>query len=199
MPTADRVLLTKIINTYDNLINTEYNGVADDFYSRIGSNSPALNNANKQEYCKLVKMFDESTLEYKIQNVKYDSVYISEQGEIIRIRQPEDISKDELQLEEVIEISPNNLTIEEQIEEIKRRGYLRFISASSFTSALSKISDSKIEIQEYIDTKDIVGYINPQKMASSILKNKIDDDNYFIKRIIVFEIFIAQIRKEYSC
>ena len=101
--------------------------------------------------------------------------------------------------EEEIEISPNNLTIEEQIEEIKRRGYLRFISASSFTSALSKISDSKIEIQEYIDTKDIVGYINPQQMASSILKNKIDDDNYFLKRIIVFEIFIAQIRKEYSC
>ena len=166
---------------------------------KLGSNSPALNNANKQEYCKLVKMFDESTLEYKMQNVKYDSVYISEQGEIIRIRQPEDISEDELQLEEEIEISPNNLTIEEQIEEIKWRGYLRFISASSFTLALSKISVSKIEIQEYIDTKDIVGYINPQKMALSILKNEIDDDNYFIKRIIVFEIFIAQIRKEYSC
>ena len=199
LPTTDRILLQKIVKSYDRLIDTEYNGIADEFFSRVESNSPILNIKSKQEYCELVKMFDESTLEYKRQNMKYDSVYISEQGNIIRIEQQEDIAKDELQLDEEIEIFPNNLTIEEQIEEIKEKGYWRFISSSSFTSALSKISDSKIEIEEYIDVKDVVGYINPQRMASSIIKNEIDEENYFIKRIIAIELFIKQIRKEYGC
>ena len=197
--TTDRIILEKIVSSYDNLIETEYNGVADEFFSRIESNNPISNTANKQEYCELVKMFDESTLEYKSQNIKYDSVYISDQGNIIRIEQQEDISENELQFDEEIEMFPNSLTIEEQIEEIKENGYWRFISASSFTSALSKISDGKTEIQEYINAKDAVAYLSPQRMASSVLKSEIDVSNYFIKRIIAIELFIHQIKNEYGC
>jgi hypothetical protein len=64
LPTTDRILLQKIVKSYDKLIGTEYNGIADEFFSRVESNSPILNIKSKQEYCELVKMFDESTLEY---------------------------------------------------------------------------------------------------------------------------------------
>ena len=49
------------------------------------------------------------------------------------------------------------------------------------------------------DVKEAIGYINPQRMASSIIKNEFDEDDYFMKRIIVIELFIKQIRKEYGC
>ena len=55
------------------------------------------------------------------------------------------------------------------------------------------------EIMEYIDAKDAVGYLNPERIASSLLKSEIDVENYFIKRIIAIELFIKQIRKEYEC
>jgi len=199
LPEADQNLLTQIVNAYEDLIETEYRGEAYKFFSQIELNKRVLNVSNKQEYCELLKKFDRSTLEYKRENVKYDSVYLSDQGEIIRIEQSEDISENELQLDEEISILPPGRTIEEEIEEIKRRGYWRFISASSFISALSEISDSKIEIQEYIEVKEAVGLINPQRMASSLIKNEIDEDNYFIKRIIAIELFIKQIRKEFEC
>lgn len=199
LPEVDQKLLENIVSSYDNLIKTLYNGSVDEFISQIESNQPSLKEYQKQEYCKLVRMFHESTLEFKSINVKYDSVYLSDSGSIIKIAQPEDISEDELQLDEEIFILPSGGILEEEIEEIKRKGYWRFISASSFTSALSVISDSNFAIQEYIDAKHALGYINPQRMASSILTNEVDKDNYFIKRIMAIELFIKQIKNEFGC
>ncbi len=56
--------------------------------------------------------------------------------------------------------------------------------------------NENIEIMEYVDAKDAVGFLNPQRMASSILKSEIDVNNYFIKRIIAIELFIKQIKSE---
>jgi hypothetical protein len=199
LPETDLILLEKIVNSYDNLIKTEYNGKINDFFNQIKLDKPLLNDLNNQEYCELIKMFDKSNLEYKSQKVQYDTVYLSDQGNIISIMQPEDISEDDLVLDEDFLILPPDRTIEDEIEKIKERGYWRFISESSFTSALSKISNRNIEIQEYINAKEAIGYINPQRMASSLAKHEIDVENYFIKRIIAIELFINQIRKEYGC
>ena len=199
LPPTDQELLKNIVSSYDNLIKTVYIGNVDEFFSRIESNKLSLKEFNKQEYCQLVKLFDESTLEYKNKNVKYDSVYISDQGNIISVMQEEDTIDDDLQLDEEIEIIPQWKTIEEQIEEVKERGYWRFISESSFKLALSKIAKNKPEIQEYIDRKDVVGYINPKLLAKSLLENDINENDYFIKRIIAIELFIHQIKMEYGC
>lgn len=199
LPATDQKLLENIVSSYDNLIKTVYNGKVDEFYSLIESNKPTLKELMKEEYCELVKMFDESNLEYKSKNVKYDSVYMSNQGNIISVMQEEDIIKDELQLDEEIEIFPQGSTVEEQLNEVKKRGYWRFISESSFKLALSKIAKNKPEIQEYVDRKDAVGYISPKLMAKSLLENNINENDYFIKRIIAIELFIQQIKLEYGC
>lgn len=199
LPETDQVILNKIINSYDNLITTEFKGNTNKFLSQIESNSLALDSLKKQEYCDLVTIFDNSTLEVKNQNVKYDSVYLSDSGSIIKIMQPEDISTNGLELDEEIIILPPGQTIEEEVEKIKNRGYWRFISVSSFESALSKIENENIDVKEYLDAKKTVGYLNPQRMASSILKSDIDVSNYFIKRIIAIELFIKQIKSEYGC
>lgn len=199
LPVEDLKVLEGIVSSYDNLIATIYDGKVDKFISQIESNQPSLEENKKQEYCELVRKFDESTLEFKIQNVKYDSVYLSDSGSIISIMQPEDITESELRLDEEISILSAGRTIEEEIEEIKNKGYWRFISASSFTAALSEISNYDIEIQGYIARKEAVGYISPQRMASLILKSEIDRENYFIKRILAIELFIAQIKNEYGC
>jgi len=199
LPETDQITLDRIVNSYDNFIRNEFKGDTHQFLSRIETAKQVLSDSIKQEYCELARMFDESTLEFKSQNVKYDSVYVSESGSIIRIQQPEDISEDELQIDEEISILPSGRTIEEEIEEIKNRGYWRFISASSFTTALSKTVNENIEIMKYVDAKDAVGHLNPQRMAASILESEIDVDNYFIKRIIALELYIKQIKSEYGC
>ena len=196
---TDQTTLDRIIISYDNFIKSEFKGKTDQFLSQIESNKQVLNKLKKQEYCELVRMFDESTLEYKSKNVNYDSVYISDSGSIITIPQPEDVSEIGLKLDEEISILPPGRTIEEEIEEIKNRGYPRFISTSSFISALSKIENENILVKEYVNAREAAGYINPKRMASSILKSEIDVNNYFVKRIIAIELFIKQIKSEYGC
>lgn len=199
LPETDQKTLTIIVNSYDSLIKNKFKGNTDQFLLQIESSKQFLSKSKKNHYCELARMFDESTLEFKNQNVKYDSVYLSESGSIITIQQHEDISEDEVHLDEEISILPPGRAIEEEIEEIKNRGYSRIISASSFTAALSKAMNQNIEIMEYVDTKDAMGYINPQRMASSIANSQMDMDNYFIKRIIALELYIKQIKSEYGC
>jgi len=196
---TDQTTLDRIIISYDNFIKSEFKGKTDQFLSQIESNKQVLNKLKKQEYCELVRMFDESTLEYKSKNVNYDSVYISDSGSIITIPQPEDVSEIGLKLDEEISILRPGRTIEEEIEEIKNRGYPRFISTSSFISALSKIENENILVKEYVNAREAAGYINPKRMASSILKSEVDVNNYFVKRIIAIELFIKQIKSEYGC
>lgn len=199
LPKNDQILLEDIVNSYDHLIETAYNGDAYEFFSQIESERPLPKGFNKSAYCELVNRFDKSTLAFKSQNIKYDTVYLSEQGNIITKEQPEDITENGLALDEEITILPPGGTIEEEIEKIKKRGYWRFISASSFRTALEKVSNEHADIQAYIDKKEAVGYINPQIMASSVVKHKMDAENYFIKRIIAIELFLYQIRKTYRC
>lgn len=196
LPKTDQILLEKIVNYYDNFIEIKYAGNSNQFFSQIESNKPIFNESNKQSYCELLKMFDESTLENKDKNIKYDSVYLSEKGNIITRRQAKDVVDEELEFDDDITILPPGRTIEEEMEEIKEKGYWRRISESSFDSALSKISKNKTEVQAYINRKETVGYINPKIIAFSTRKNEVDRDDYFIKRIIAIELFIRQIRME---
>ena len=173
LPKTDFILLQRLVDAYDNFIEASYSGDTDKFFSQIELDKPIFIETDKQSYCEILKMFDESTLDYKSQKVKYDSVYLSEEGNIITIRQKEDVYDEELKQEEEITILSPGQTIEEEIEKIKEEGYWRLISESSFKSALLKISkkNPNTDLEEYIKTKETIGYVNPQLMASSIIKN----------------------------
>ena len=95
---TDQRTLNRIVTSYDNFIKDEFKGNTGQFLSQIQMNKQVLSKSKKQEYCELAKMFDESTLELKSQNVKHDSVYVSESGSIITIQQPEAVSYTHLTL-----------------------------------------------------------------------------------------------------
>jgi len=196
---TDLSVLRKLVLSYEKLISTEFNGDASKFIALIASDKPTFKGTNKRKYCELLRKLHESTLESKSLNIKYDSVYLTDKNTITTIKQPEDISEDVLQLNEEIVIFPPGRTIEDELKEIKERGYWRFISASSFTMALSKISHTSVSVQSYLESNNAAGDLDPQRMASSIIENKVDLKNSFVKRIIVMELFIKQIRKEYGC
>ena len=199
LPKTDKLILEEIVNVFDNYIESEFNGNSKEYYKHIESKSAKFTESYKKTFCELLDKFDNSTLEYKSIKVKYDSVYFSKDGEIRRIRQKQDIEPGEKVYEDVIDVFPPGLTNNEQLEKIKLEGYWRFISDSSFKKALLEISTNNSNIQQYIDRKDAVGYINPYALASSIQILDIDDTDYFIKRIIAVELFINEIRINYGC
>ena len=64
---------------------------------------------------------------------------------------------------------------------------------------MKRIENENIYIEQYLDRRENVGFVSPKIMAAGILKEKVDEEDYFIKRIIVFELFIRQIKEEYEC
>ena len=199
MPKSDKIVLQKIVYAYDNLIDSVYNGEVEKFLEEATSKQLIIQRLDKYKYCELVSEYNRSTLAHKNKNMKFDSVYLSKNGNIITIKPKEDIDEVIDFIDEEIEILAPGQTIEDKIEEYKTRGYWKFISESSFKGALLKISEDKSEIKEYIDVLDITGYIDPKTVVNSIRQNEIDENDYFIKRIIAIEFYIKLIREKYGC
>ena len=92
-----------------------------------------------------------------------------------------------------------NQTIEERVSEMKERGYINHISSSKFIEAIDSIKESYSDNHAY----DLIDYVNIIYNAGGIhyinlsyylysdyhLRNT-ELENYFLKRIIVYEIFV---------
>lgn len=198
IPETDYLVLEKIVTLYDQMIKEEFQGNTHEFYAQVELDQPIFDDSLKQTYCQILHELENSTLEYKHENVKFDTAYISDLGEIVRIVQPEDKFEHGEPLEEIIERNPR-LTIEEELAEVIKNGYWRTISHSSFTTALRKMSHPSDLIEDYITRKESVLYVHPKKMAEGIREKNIDVEHYFIKRIVVLEVFIQQIRNDINC
>lgn len=143
-------------------------------------------------------MFDASTLEFKYKRQKYDSVYLSKAGNIVKVRQGQE-EQSGLYLDEEITILPPGFSIEDEMKKVIEEGYEELIFKSSFHKALKNIANGNKDLEAYIDQREHVGQINPNVVISSLLRNDLDAQDYFIKRIIVVEIFIRQIKIELDC
>ncbi len=58
----------------------------------------------------------------------------------------------------------------------------------SYTRALNSIENKSRFLIGYLDMRDAAGTIDPRLIAYRMLDNKVDLNDYFIKRLIVTEI-----------
>jgi len=132
--------------------------------------------------------------------LKYDTVFIGHSRisndlsdtMIIIVTQNKDTS-------EQLEILYGDNSWQAQVEKAKNDGYWNLINESSFVKALKHKENPK-EIDEYIETRETIGKWNYRKIAESMEQDsKIDYEEYFIKRIIVFEIISEHMKQEHGC
>ena len=203
LPKNDLIVLEKLGNNFDQLLIKKYDGNIRLFLADV-KNERLVFDDNKKGNCDLLKEFEESTLEFKSEILQYDTVYASKsyklgseefysnQPVIITITQDQDTSWEYV-------VVYGEETTEKKIEQVKKRGYWNHISESSFVNALIESNLENGDIKEYMEAKKSTGELNPRAMANGILESNIKVDDYFIKYIIVFEIFRKQIRKGYGC
>lgn len=204
LPPKDLMVLEKMVDYFDELIMDKYNGDPSLFWKNILDDKAALDEHEKKRACELLKEFEESTLEYKSEKLEYDTVYASnyykiedkelysEEPVIMTVTQEQDTSWD-------LRFFPREQTIEENINEVKKEGYWNYISKSSFVKALIASASNDEEVKEYIEARNTIVKLNYKNMVQEILDSKIDTNDYFIKRIVVFEILSKQVKEEYGC
>jgi len=204
LPKKDLIMLNRLVENFDKLIENKYEGNINEFLNRVVEGKSIIEIADKNSNCQILIEFEKSTLEYKSEKLQYDTVYASNNykiGEeelfsdellIITVTQDKDTSWEDF------EVFGEQIT-EKKMKEIKKHGYWNHISESSFERALIETKIENQDIDEYIDARQSVGELNPRLMANGILESKIGANNYFIKRIIVFEIFRKQMKKEHKC
>ena len=204
LPKEDLIMLNRLVEKFDELIENKYEGNIPDFLNSVAEGESITEIVNKNSDCQILLAFEKSTLEYKGEKLQYDTVYASNYykiGEeelfsedliIMTVTQDRDTSWGDI-------VVIGEQTTQKKIEEIKKQGYWNHISESSFVRALTETKIENQEIDEYLDRRQAVGELNPKSMANALLEFKIDVNSYFIKRIIVFEIFRQQIKREHGC
>lgn len=204
LPKKDLIMLNRLVEKFDELIKNKYEGNINEFLNRVVEGKSIIEIADKNSNCQILIEFEKSTLEYKSEKLQYDTVYASNnykigdeelfsyESLIMAVTQDRDTGWEDI-------VVFGEQTTEQKIEEVKKHGYWNHISESSFVRALIETKIENQDIDEYIDARQSDGELNPRLMANGILESKIDVNNYFIKRIIVFEIFRKQIKKEHEC
>ena len=204
LPEKDLNILNEMVDSYDQLINTKFDGDYDRLITDVINEVQMFSQKDSLEFCQLIKKFDESSLEYKRERVAYDTVYasnyfkigdkkqFSEKLIIITITNEQDTSWQDF-------VAIDVETVEDKIMSVKNEGYWKHISESTFVNALIELNSKGENITDYIDRKISAGYVNPKMMANGILNHEIDQNDYFIKRIIVFELYGNLIKENYGC
>lgn len=143
--------------------------------------------------------FGSEHLEYR---QKGEKNYLYLQDSLIRI-----IDQDSFFNEEIA-IYPPNRTIEEELIKVQEHGYLNFSSNSLFDEAIDSIKhiyskDDVLELKSYVEVKkeriDIEHWRLAEYLHEEYCTKNIDLNDYFLKRIIVFEIFVEYLFLESDC
>lgn len=82
---------------------------------------------------------------------------------------------------------PEDLVSQEELNE----RYKNFVSSNaigSYMRALQTIADSSDFVSEFYEVKNAAGILSTELIAEQMLKNEVDLNDYFIKRIIIAEI-----------
>ena len=204
LPKEDLEILEELIVTFDKVINNNYGGEISKFLRKVADDEKSLSETDAETHCKLYLKFQNSTLEFKSENLKYQDVFFSnyytEDGDIIYTKEPTILAVEQSgdTIWNGIEIFKEN-SEDAILEIVKQRGYWNPLSESSFLKALMLSGTDNEEIIAYMNSRELHGPPHVQQLATDLNFPHIETSNYFIKRIIVFEIFRRQIRKVSGC
>jgi len=204
LPKSDLTVLDKLAKEFDQFIEKRYDGKIDSFLTGVAETKRIFDRSEGGDYCQLLEKFDKSTLEYKSEKLSYDTVYTSNFYKtrdeefysadpiFITVTQEKDTGWEDLML-------LDEQTLQHKIDYIEKVGYWKFISESSFVNSLTETNIRNKNVVNYIEARHTFGNLNPATTSRAIRKLELDLDNYFVKRIIVFEIFAEIIKLEYQC
>ena len=207
LPEGDLVVLNELIDSFDQFINRKYDGDVKRYLQDVVNRDTIFTEQDTEVNCDLLCSYNESTLEIKSERLDFDTVFAShletdfngnkrysEELSIVSVKQNGDTTWGEL-----IIAGNAEQTLENQILEKKKYGYWKLISASSFLKALENTEIRNKDVKNYIEGKQEEGEIYPQRLASETLHFDIDVDDYFIRRILVLEVFINKYKQEKRC
>lgn len=201
LPKEDLAILEEMVGVYDEFIQENYEGQAKRFLQDIIDEKAIILHLNKEKVRELMEVFKATTIEFKSELLQYDTVFASnyydiggetfytEDSIVMTISQTQDTNWHNV-------VVYGEQTIEKKIKEVKEYGYWNHISESSFVNALAAVQSEDKDIEEYVNRRKNVGVVHPKIMVSGTLKFDMDVEDYFIKRIIVFEIFRRELEKE---
>ncbi len=201
LPETDKEVLNSWLKFYDELIHKNYStSGTKKLLKDIVDNRTSKWIYNKEHLCRILADFTQSSLEIKGEKLKYDTVFVGHSRitkdvadtMIITVTQAKDTSEQQ-------EVLYLDNSWEAQVEKARNDGYWNLINESSFVKALNHHENPK-EINEYIETRETIGKWSYRKIAESMSQDStIDYEEYFTKRIIVFEIIIEHMKQEHGC
>jgi hypothetical protein len=201
LPKTDKQVLDSWVKFYDELKKENYStSSTKQLLQDIVNNRTAHWKYDKQLLCKILTDFKESTLEIKGEILKYDTVFVGHSRitneltdtMIITVTQDQDTS-------EQLEVLFGDNSWQAQVDKAKNDGYWNLINESAFVNSIKHQGNPK-EINEYIETREMIGKWSYRKIAESMFQDStIDYEEYFIKRIIVFEIISEHMNQEHGC
>lgn len=199
LPNTDLRLLEKLVASYDEMIVAKFDGDPTVFIDAIQNDESIFDKHDRGYLCELINLIDASTLNFRTERMSYDTVFLSGNGTVVA--RTADFSPDDDMnfMEEEIIILRSGESDTAQFERIVNEGYQKFVSESSVIVGFRSIAHLNKEVEQYLKRRRDAATSNVRIKAKSISGMLVDTEDYFIKRIIVFELYIGQIRKELEC
>ena len=195
LPKADAITLEKWVAFYDKLLVDNYATIQPNLQpTKLLEDLSASQTSdwiyNKEELCTLLSEFESSTLELKIERADYDTVY-QENSTLISVTQEKDTV-------ESILFAPDDHPLS-AVELTQQEGYIRLINESSFVRAL-KAEHISPEITQYVEAREFFGKPGYSEMVEVLLNDTtVDHQDFYIKRIVVFEILYSYMASKHGC
>ncbi|MGK0313967.1 MAG: hypothetical protein ACI86M_000177 [Saprospiraceae bacterium] len=203
LPHNDRIVLEELVDLFEKLLRDNYGESKNQTRTMLNDivNGNTIDwEYDKQEVCSVLNSFQNSTLELKGEKLKYDTVYA---GISLITKDPQDtvvitITQDKDTSEELVYLTGND-SFKAQVEQVKEYGYWNLLNRSSFVQALKHERNPEL-INQYIHRREAVGKWSHKFIAKSMgADSAINFNDYFIKRIVVFEVFYENLRIEHGC
>lgn len=191
----DRSVLNQWIEFYNKLLIDNYPSAAPKSLLRdIVNDRDSTWVYDRKEMCRLLDLFNSSTIDFRFENRSYDTVFLGKtmmfdqltDTMVLAVTQEGDTSA-------TIEVVPDDPTWNGQVRKIKEDGYWYMLNESSLVNAL-KHDSVPDDIAQYVDMKIAVADMSHCVLAAGMLEaDDINLDDYFIKGILVVDVLVAHL------
>ena len=202
----DLKVLNEWVQYYDDFLLENYPRIKDKhraFCRDINDLDTEVWKIDSVKFKPILNEFEKSTLNKKIEQLKYDTVYLSvncrQYGEdsfctntdscVVAIRQNGIIDACCLRADNS-EVPQSLSDWEKSLWIYKNDGYWHTINESSFLAALKPIKEKDIWWFNYFDSIETIGEDSPYALAYYFSKNEQEDcEDYFYKRLFTINLF----------
>ena len=212
LPAEDLIVLNELLQLYDSILTSsylDYKPSPKELLTDISEGRSSRIKINKERACHLREKLNNSTLLEKSAQLKYKSIYTvteytkngktikDSEGIIVSVNQENDTVYNEFLFLE----SYRPYTIKDKINLMKDDGYYKFYSISTFERGIRSIENNTL-LSGYLEAKSQYNKMGMdyKKIANFVAHNPpADFDDYFMKRVIITELFVKYLDEFLKC